>query len=397
MMKKSLLLLFAGVLVQSLRAQAPIRPDAFPPIPDTVSAKGVLMADSLSEMADWKHYPTYELYVQMMQKFAADYPQLCILDTIGYSVNNRLILCAYISSDTSSHRPQFFYSSTMHGDELAGFHFMLHLIDTLLESYNVSPALTDLINTTDIFINPLANPDGTYYGGNHTVFFSRRNNANDVDLNRNYPDPFSQPVKQILQPENSAMIDYVERHQFKLSANLHGGSEVMNYPWDSFNSYQRQHPNADWWIAVCQRFVDSCRTKEPSMFDDVCYSGVIAGGDWYVIRNGRQDYMNYYHDLLEVTMELSAIKKLSVAQLPVYWNAQAQSLINYIGEIHSLPTTSEIRSTTSCPSISVFPNPTNGRVSVIVNGRTTIMDLSGYRSGLHLFSVDGFPVRIIKL
>jgi murein tripeptide amidase MpaA len=162
-MKQIATLLFTLLLAVTAQAQKP-RPDAFPPVPDTLAPKVVNMATTIEEMASWDRYPTYEVYVALMQRFAADYPTLCHLDTIGTSVQGRLILSLAItgSSLTEIYRPEFLYSSTMHGDEVTGFYLMLRLCDTLLSSYGTSPELTNLLDRVRIYINPLSNPDGTY-------------------------------------------------------------------------------------------------------------------------------------------------------------------------------------------------------------------------------------------
>lgn len=334
-------LLVAVLVLSSVAAVAQLkpRPDAFPPQDAPVASKAVTMASDISQMAGWDRYPTYETYLAMMQRWAEDYPLLCQVDTIGYSVRGRLILCMHIEGGTGSGaaKPQFFYSSTIHGDEVTGYVMMLRLIDTLLSGYGSNAQYTDLMDRVAIYINPLANPDGTYNRRNNTVQGAIRYNANNVDLNRNYPDPFGTGAKAVLQPENEAMIDYVERHDFRLSANLHGGSEVMNFPWDCFTSLQNPHPQADWWRAVCQRFVDTSRTVDATHFSDVNAQGYIAGGDWYVIHGGRQDYMNYYQNCLELTMEISVDKTLACERLPEYWSLLQHSLVNYISEILSLP------------------------------------------------------------
>ncbi len=312
------------------------RPDAFPPVEETKSAKSVEMATTPAEMADWDRYPTYSTYVTMMQQWATNYPSLCRLDTIGTSVQGRLILSMELTANpTDTTLPEFFYSSTIHGDEVTGYVMMLRLIDTLLRGYGNNPQYTSLTNTTLICINPLANPDGTYIRSNNNISRASRYNANGVDLNRNYPDPFA-AAKEQLQPENAAMISYFDRHNFRLSANLHGGAEVMNYPWDSFTSTQNPHPESAWWQDVCRRFVDTSRTYNPNHFYDTYACGYTAGGDWYVIDGGRQDYFNYYYNCLELTMELSTDKTLSTSQLPTYWNFLQHSLVNYIAEIHAL-------------------------------------------------------------
>lgn len=336
-MKRLITIAFASVVCIAASAQLKPRPDAFPPEPEPEGRKAVSMATTVAQMASWDRYPTYPVYVEMMQRWAAGYPDLCRLDTIGTSLRGRLILCLEITANpTDTTLPEFFYSSTIHGDEVTGYVMMLRLIDTLLSGYGTNRQYTDLVGSTRICINPLANPDGTYARNNNTVQGAMRYNANYVDLNRNYPDPFGS-AKASLQRENEAMIAYVNRHKFRVSANLHGGSEVMNYPWDSFTSLQRPHPESQWWKEVCKRFVDTSRVYSPSHFTDVNSQGYVAGGDWYVIGGGRQDYMNYYHNCLELTMEVSTDKTIGSERLPDYWRFLQHPLVNYIAEVHHAP------------------------------------------------------------
>lgn len=401
---RQLLLVYCFLLFPfSAVAQLPIRPDAFPDVEVPMGeSKAILMASDSASMADWRHYPTYDYYVTMMQHYEQCYPSLCRLDTIGTSVNGRLILCLLMTGteENGCNKPQFFYSATIHGDELVGFHMMLHLIDTMLRAYGTSPQITQLLNTTEVYVNPLANPDGTYYGnglwgGDNTVAFSRRNNANNVDLNRNFPDPFASSAKSV-EPENEAMIEYVSHHQFRLSANLHSGSEVLNYPWDSFSSIQRSHPYADWWTEVSRRFVDTCRQVSPLMFTSVIGSGYIAGGDWYTISGGRQDYMNEEQGVLEMTMELSNNKKVASDDLPFFWNALRQALINYIGEVHALPGYESGLTPIAPTTWRVYPNPTRGVVTVETDCRKVLLNLSNRAAGVYSFFIDGRWFRVVK-
>ena len=107
-----------------------------------------------------------------MQSFPKLYPSLCSLDTIGTSINGKLVLALKISDNPAvdEDKPAVFYTSTMHGDETGGFILMLHLADYLLKNYNLDARVKNLIDNLEIWINPLANPDGTYNTGNTNHF-----------------------------------------------------------------------------------------------------------------------------------------------------------------------------------------------------------------------------------
>ncbi|HEX37573.1 MAG TPA: hypothetical protein ENG70_01745, partial [Candidatus Cloacimonetes bacterium] len=149
------------------------------------------MATTLEQMRDWDYYPTYDQYIAMMYQFETDYPALCEIVDIGSTVEGRQLLFAKISDNigVEEDEPEFMYTSTMHGDETTGYVLMLRLIDYLLSNYGTDAEVTEMLNRIEIWINPNANPDGTYHGGNNTVYGAQRYNANGYDLNRNFPDP----------------------------------------------------------------------------------------------------------------------------------------------------------------------------------------------------------------
>lgn len=60
-----------------------------------------------------------------------------------------------------------------------------------------------------------------------------RPNANKFDLNRNFPDQYGETKdNRERQPETAAVMKWIQSLPFVLSANLHGGSLVANYPYD---------------------------------------------------------------------------------------------------------------------------------------------------------------------
>ena len=102
-----------------------------------------MSSDFLEKTKGWNTYPTYEAYVQMMYAFQESYGSLCQIVDAGNTVNGRKILFAKISKNVSQKEaePKFMYSSSIHGDETTGYVLMLHLIDSLLSSYNSNPRI----------------------------------------------------------------------------------------------------------------------------------------------------------------------------------------------------------------------------------------------------------------
>ncbi len=279
----------------------------------------------------WDYYPTYEAYVAMMYQFETDYPDLCDVFSIGTSVNGRELLVARITDNIGIEEaePEFLYTSSIHGDELTGAILMLRLIDSLLTAYGSDPRITSLVNTMDIYINPMANPDGTYNAGNSTVSGAIRYNANGVDLNRNYPDRIDgpHPDGNPWQPETIAFMDFAEQREFVMAANFHGGAEVFNYPWDA--TFELTADDA-WWQTVGHEYADTAQAYSPSGYMNGFDDGITNGAVWYVVYGGRQDFMNYYHQCREVTIEISDTKLPAASTLPAYWEYNRRSMLNYM-------------------------------------------------------------------
>lgn len=300
--------------------------------PSMLLSREQLKPPTLKTTTAWNYYPGYQEYVNIMEQFQASYPELCKLVDIGKSVDGRDLLFIHIRNpkDTlEGDKPSFMYTSTMHGDETTGYVLMLHLIDYLLSNYGKVPQVTNLVDSLDIWINPLANPDGTYAGGDSTVYGATRYNANGVDLNRNYPEPkgSQHPDGNVWQPETVAFMNFAGGHHFVMSCNMHAGNEVANYPWDSWSS-----PTADdaWWQYVCRQYADTVHAYGPQGYFTDENDGITDGYAWYQVLGGRQDYMNYFMHDREFTLELSEVKMPDTSMLPDYWQYNYRSFLEYM-------------------------------------------------------------------
>lgn len=129
--------------------------------------------------------------------------------------------------------PEFKYVANMHGNEATGRELVLLLAKYLCENYRLDDRVTKLISTTRIHLLATMNPDGYEMVTPENYLRTGRENANGVDLNRNFPDQYGvNRWNRVAEPETKAVMNWTLSMPFVLSANLHGGALVANYPFD---------------------------------------------------------------------------------------------------------------------------------------------------------------------
>jgi len=199
-----------------------------------------------------KHHNNDELHSYLFN-LAQKYSDITRLYSIGESVEGRKLWVLEITEEPGKHKllkPEFRYIANMHGNEVVGREMLLHLARLLVENYRAAqeePAddtrptpqkfIKKLLKTTRIHLMPTMNPDG--YARSKVACMHERSsrrgrvNANNVDLNRNFPDPIlNNQVDASTQPETRAIMEWTLAEPFVLSANLHGGALVASYPYD---------------------------------------------------------------------------------------------------------------------------------------------------------------------
>lgn len=294
------------------------------------SPKAVYTASDVEEAMQWHSYPTWQQYDTIMHLLATTYPDVCVIDTIGYSVLGRAILALKISDNPGAdeQEPAVLLTSTMHGDELGGFVLMMRLAEFLSLNASDGALVQQLTSGLEIWINPLSNPDGTYRTDD-TIKFPTRANYNGYDLNRNFPDPgVTYPPP--LQPENAAMISFLRENRFSLSANFHGGAEIVNYPWDRW--LDKFHPDDGWFYSISRRYADTVHLYSGPGYMNAYDNGVVRGAVWYVVQGGRQDFVTWELGGREITIELDLAKQTPATDLETLWSYNKRSFLKLLQE-----------------------------------------------------------------
>ena len=310
-------------------------------------AVSFLVTEAALRPIESDHYHKYDSLTKLLHEYNTAYPHITQLFSVGKSVQNRELWVMRITDNPSVREPgepMFKYVANMHGDEVIGREIVIYLIQYLCDNYGHDDRVSNLVNSTDIYIMPSMNPDGFEHSTEGVCSGTEkgRNNANSVDLNRDFPDQFDVRTRsRPRQPETEALIQWIVTNPFVLSGNLHGGSVVASYPYDDsanhreFGYYSKSPDDAIFKeLALVYSRAHATMHQGHLCPGDSFQNGITNGAHWYDVPGGMQDY-NYLHsNCFEVTFELSCCKYPRVDSLPKEWDNNREALISFIEQVH---------------------------------------------------------------
>lgn len=191
---------------------------------------------------------------------------------------------------------------------------------------------------------------------------------------RDFPDRLrdANPSAQGRQPEVAAIMQWTSQYNFVLSANMHGGSLVANYPWDAdgsrhdvapyaatpddalFRHLALTYSNAHTTMHNSREFADGITNgahvsvilslslslnelPRGSVRLIIIIIDDMRCGQWYQLYGGMQDWNYVWHGDLELTLELGDEKCPYDNQLVRYWNENREALLAYMKKVSADP------------------------------------------------------------
>ncbi|TYK04501.1 carboxypeptidase SOL1 isoform X1 [Cucumis melo var. makuwa] len=142
----------------------------------------VLLEDNKSEGSIMQGYMTNKDLEEAIKAFGKKCSQISRIYSIGDSVQGFPLWVMEISDKPGQEeaKPAFKYIGNVHGDEPVGRELLLQFANWICDNYLKDPLATLIVENVHLHILPSMNPDG--------FSLRRRNNANNVDLNRDFPD-----------------------------------------------------------------------------------------------------------------------------------------------------------------------------------------------------------------
>ncbi len=197
---------------------------------------------------------------------------------IGSSIEGRDILAVRISDnpDQDEGEPAVLLVGCHHAREHISVEVPYYIALYLVDNYGIDPDVTDWVNSGEIWVVPLLNPDGLEYSQNVYTMWrkNRRNNGGSygVDLNRNYAKgwggsgssgfPFDETYRgtaPFSEPETQALRDHFQNplYDFKAMITYHSYGELVMYPWGHVDSKAPDHYNLDYMVNEMEDLIDA--------------------------------------------------------------------------------------------------------------------------------------------
>lgn len=200
-------------------------------------------------------YHTFGEMVAELNQVVLDHSPIVSIASIGTTYEGRDIWAMKISDNVQieEDEPEAYFNCMHHAREWLTVEVCLYIITVLTDNYGLNSTITDIVNSRQVWIIPMVNPDGrTYDGGDDpSSYMNWRKNrspnwdgSRGTDLNRNYDFMWggagssdqpgwanyrgSAPFSEF---ETQAIRDFVRQHDFVFSISYHSFGQLILYPW----------------------------------------------------------------------------------------------------------------------------------------------------------------------
>lgn len=198
---------------------------------------------------DWfAEYRDYTAISTHLQELADGAPTRASLHGIGSSLDGRPLWALRIHTDRDGDNDDtpMLINGTQHAREWIAAMVTTCVADRLVREYDDNPAIRQLVDTTEVWVVPVVNPDGYQYSwGQDRYWRKNRREGHGVDLNRNFSVAWGgagssgfkraqtyRGGRPFSENETTALRDLAKREAIKLHIDFHAYGQLVLYPWN---------------------------------------------------------------------------------------------------------------------------------------------------------------------
>lgn len=282
-------------------------------------------ADAASDRDWFAEYRDYKAISARMQELADAAPERATLHGIGASLDGRPLWALRVHADKGDASDATDATDATDGDAAAAVPMLLNgtqharewiaamattcVADRLVREYDSDPAIQKLVDTTEIWIVPVVNPDGYQYSwGQDRYWRKNRREGHGVDLNRNFSvawggagssgfkraqtyrgaSPFSEK-------ETVALRELAKREEIKLHIDFHAYGQLVLYPWNHSDKPSDDHAR---FTALGDRLASAIYAQHGTQYR------LMRGVELYTSAGTMSDWMYGEAGALSFTIEL---------------------------------------------------------------------------------------------
>jgi len=282
---------------------------------------GISIETSALPDRDWgfpsgdENYHDYPETLSELNSIVSEFPNVATRINLGKSLEGRDLAGIRLSANPNKDSlPTAVFLGCHHAREHLSVEVPLKLARHLADRYQRDPRITQLLNTREVWIVPMINPDGAEYdiaSGSYRYWRKNRRANGDgtfgVDLNRNYGGFFGGPgssgstssdiyrgTHEFSEPETLAVRDFLRsRKKATVLVSFHTFSELILWPWGY--SYD---PIAN----VTDRTVFETMGKKMAQWN---HYTAEKGSDLYLASGDTTDWAYWELKIFAYTFELS--------------------------------------------------------------------------------------------
>ncbi len=270
-------------------------------------------------------YHDYAETIAEINATVAAYPAIASKRVIGKSYEGRDIVAVKISDNvgTDENEPEVLYDANHHAREHLTAEQALYLIGQFTKTYATDTRVRNVVDTREIWVIPMVNPDGVEYdiatGSYRSWRKNRQPNSGSsyvgTDLNRNYgynwgccggssgssssatyrgPSAFSSPETRVIRDfVNSRVVGGVQ--QIKAAIDFHSYSKLVLWPYGHTTANTATGMNADQYntFATLGRQMAATNGYTPQQSSDL-----------YITDGDSLDWLWGVHKIFAFTFEL---------------------------------------------------------------------------------------------